>query len=132
MTIKQRVFLDIIEQVPYGSNKMAKQDNVVGAYIEELKQDAEAMAQAVAAAEKKFNRKYDLNDSFDRWSVVCEINSRAYAEVREARKWLVEAGYIREWTTKARFGNATYHGLTAKGWAVADRYIALAAKEATA
>ena len=132
MTIKQRVFLDIIKQVPYGSNKMAKRDNVVDAYIEELKQDAEAMAQAVAAAEKKFNRKLNLDDSFDRWIAVCEINERAYGETREARKWLAEAGYIREWTTKARFGYATYHGLTDKGWAVADRYIALAAKEATA
>lgn len=129
MNIKQRVFVDIINQIPYGSNKMAGHDNVSSAYADELEADVKAVELATATTEAKFNRKMDLTDSHDRWMVFCEINSRAYDEVREAYAWLLSNGYVREWKTKARFGTKTYHGLTAKGWAVADRYIALAKAE---
>lgn len=129
MNIKQRVFIDIINQIPYGSNKMATKDNVSSAYCEELKADSEAVALATTVVEGEINHKVDWNNGTERWFVYSKIIHRAYEEVREATAWLLANGYIRSWKTKVRFGTATYYGLTAKGWAVADRYIALAKAE---
>lgn len=140
MNLKQRVFLDIIKQVPYGSKKMTARCNVVDEYIEELKKNPEAVALATTLAVDKANKNNPFLESIpeltvtaenvDPWFVSCEIISRAYEEVRQAYDWLIIEGYVRKWTKKVRFGNMTYHGLTDKGWAVAKLYIELEKKQA--
>ena len=128
LNVKQRVFIDVINHVPYGSNKMTSGNRVVGEYTKELENSTEVRKELVAAFEKANGRKFDEQDSLDSWLFSCKILDKAYAEVREAEDWLVENGYLRRWEKKVRFGVVVYYGLTSKGWKVADAYIKLASK----
>lgn len=128
LNVKQRVFIDVINHVPYGSNKMTSGNRVVGEYTKELENSTEVRKELVAAFEKANGRKFDEQDSLDSWLLSCKTLDKAYAEVREAEDWLVENGYLRRWEKKVRFGVVVYYGLTSKGWKVADAYIKLASK----
>lgn len=126
LNLKQRVFIDVINRVPYGSNKMATGDRVVDEYANELKESEEVHKALVEAFEKKNGRKFDEHDSFDGWMLGCDLTNKAYSDVNEARAWLVENGYLRRWDKRVKFGFIVYYGLTFKGWKVADAYMKLA------
>lgn len=129
MNIKQRVFVDIATQVPFGSNKMAHIDNVSGAYADELEAIPEEMEWAIAKCKEEASESYPYDewpDYLKTWSASCKLINKASKEVREAKEWLVKEGYLRVWEKKVRFGTQVYHGLTAKGWKFAARYIEMA------
>ena len=126
LNLKQRVFIDVIKHVPYGSRKMVSSDRVALEYIKELEESEEAHQMLIEAFEKRNGRKFDEQNSLDTWMLGCELSNKAYSEVSEAKNWLVENGFLRRWDKRARFGFIIYYGLTDKGWSVADAYIKLA------
>jgi hypothetical protein len=58
-----------------------------------------------------------------------EEGKRLFREMGEAYKWLIDNGYLRRYVAiyeKSRgsmYGSSTNVGLTAKGWAVARKYL---------
>lgn len=121
LNLKQRVFIDIMNQIPYGSNKMAKKDHVSSDYSDELIADNKSIIyqRAVVATEKRLGRR--LQDS-DAWFVHCDLIEIAYREVEDARAWLLAEGYIREYVRINGTKKQYYYGLTDKGWKVAPKY----------
>lgn len=130
MNLKQRIFVDIATQVPFGSNKMTCFDNISGAYADELEAIPEEMEWAIAKCKKEAREEYPYDtwpDYLKTWSASCKLIKKASKEVREAREWLVKEGYLRRWEKKVGTGSVrVYHGLTAKGWKYAERYINMA------
>lgn len=126
LNLKQRVFIDVIEHVPYGSNKMTSGTRVIAEYEKELEQNEEVRNMFIETFEERRGEKFDENAPFHNWFLGCDLSHKAYKDVHDAERWLVENGYLRRWDKKARFGVIVYYGLTAKGWKVADSYIKLA------
>ena len=65
-------------------------------------------------------------------SLTCEEQGKRSQEIGAAQNWLLDNGYLRKyeasWETKRRHSYAVtackdYIGLTAKGWAVANKYL---------
>lgn len=130
MNIKQRVFTNIAMQIPFGSNKMTSKANAIcPIYANELKQDKNKVAEAAKLCEKQFGHKFDVDNINDLIIINMTLNNQAYDEVAEVRDELVNEGYLRKWSTKAKFGIMNCYGLTAKGWKYAQRYIEMAKKE---
>lgn len=128
LNLKQRVFIDVINHVPYGSNKMTSGNRVVDEYTKELEESENIHNVLIEAYEKRMGKKFDEQNPLADWILGCELRNKAHADVNEARNWLVENGYMRRWDKKVRFGFVIYYGLTSKGWEVADAYIKLASK----
>lgn len=125
LNLKQRVFIDVIEHVPYGSNKMTSGDRLVSEYTKELEGSETIRNELIEAFEKRMGRKFDEQDPLADWMLGCELSNKVYADINEARNWLVDNGFLRRWDKKVRFGFVVYYGLTSKGWKVADSYIKL-------
>lgn len=130
MTIKQRLFADIAMQIPFGTNKMTSKGNSFSVvYASELKQSRSEVAKMAKICEEKFGHKFDVDNLNDLVIINMNLVNKAYDEVAKVRDELVNEGYLRRWSTKAKFGMMNCYGLTAKGWKYAQRYIEMAKQE---
>lgn len=123
LNLKQRIFLDIMNQIPFGSNKMAKYDNVSSAYSDELIKDTSSELYATIA--KKVAKEHAGFDNLFNWMISVELTNYAYDECEKARNWLIEQGYVRKFVKESGTKRYYYYGLTDKGWRVAPKYKAL-------
>lgn len=131
MTLKARIFIDVLQQVikkdGFGTNKMTCRDNVSSEYSDECKSIKEyreyGKAKAIAEGHWNDGDIYRLNELF----VSKYVFEKAYNEVAEAKKWLVDNGYLKEYKQSRHNGGmiVTYTGVTPKGWAVANKYLSL-------
>lgn len=131
MTLKARVFIDVLQQVikkdGFGTNKMTCRDNVSSEYSDECKSIEEyreyGKAKAIEKGHWKDDDTYKMNELF----ISKYINEKAWNEVAEAKKWLVDNGYLREYKQSRHNGGmvVTYTGVTEKGWSVANKYLML-------
>lgn len=131
MTLKARIFIDVLQQVikkdGFGTNKMTCRDNVSSEYSDECKSIEEyreyGKAKAIAEGHWTDGDIYRMNELF----ISKYVSEKARNEVAEAKKWLVDNGYLKEYKQSRHGGSmiVTYTGLTPKGWAVANRYLAL-------
>lgn len=131
MTLKARIFIDVLQQVikkdGFGTNKMTCRNNVSSEYSDECKSIEEYREYGKAKAIEKGNWKdddtYKLNELF----ISKYINEKAHNEVAEAKKWLVDNGYLKEYKQSRYDGRmiVTYTGITPKGWTIANKYLAL-------
>ena len=134
MTLKARVFIDVLQQVikkdGFGTNKMTCRDNVSSEYADECKLIEEyreyGKAKAIEKGHWREADEYRLNEV----SIAIYIIEKACNEVDEAKKWLVDNGYLRQYEQSRHNGGmiVTYTGITEKGWAIANKYLALIKK----
>lgn len=134
MNLKQRVFLDVYEQVKNHRPALAKFDHVSRKYAEELAADTSSQDyfDAIEYAKTKHGRELDLTTpgSLDPWFVSCRLTDLAYSRVNEARSWLVSEGYLFE--VKIKHGPTKVeriYGVTPKGLSVSKQYVELQKKE---
>lgn len=125
LNLKQKVFIDVIKHVPYGSNKMTSGDRLVSEYTKELEESEGIRNMLIKAFEERMCKKFDEQDPLADWLLGCELSNKVYSDINEARNWLVDNGFLRRWDKRVRFGFVVYYGLTEKGWSVADAYIKL-------
>lgn len=108
----------------YGSNKMVRQDSPD--YISGETVRAQRMIDRAMWANESCNIDVDKAEAA---RAAGEEGKRIYREIGEAYKWLLDNGFLREYmatyTTSRgrRHGLITNVGLTAKGWAVARKYL---------
>lgn len=118
--MKARVFIKYITSVEFGSKKAGNAGKLVDEVMEEL---------FAANPDKYFEMVTDTMESLRTWAARCKVIDEAFDLVGEARTWLVENGYLWKYT-KENCGvhgtmTKTWYGVTAKGWAVAPKYLAL-------
>ena len=113
MTLTGKIFKayaeEIVKQHGFGSGKMVRKDEPQFLWEE--------------------YRKLDQIISWGRGDK--EEALREYSELAAAEKWLLDNGYLKEYTRLyhvnygivGRTRGTTYIGLTDKGWAVADKYL---------
>ena len=131
MTLKARIFIDVLQQVikkdGFGTNKMTCRDTVSSEYSDECKSIEEyreyGKARAIEKGHWSEEDRYKLNELF----ISKYINEKAWNEVAEAKKWLVDNGYLRQYEQSRHNGGmvVTYTGVTEKGWSIANKYLAL-------
>lgn len=147
MTITGKLFRayaqELIAKHCFGTNKMIGRPSFWKEYQDQLAGDQGLFDQTLTkvvderiAEEKSWGlgfpfmgqtepqrREWLRNDVVSKWAAKCTIWDKASDELEASLKFLIDNGYMREWTKKVRFGTAHYYGLTAKGWAIADKYL---------
>lgn len=118
--MKARVFIKYITSVEFGSKKAGNIGKLEDEVMEEL---------FAANPDKYFEMVADTMESLRTWAARCKAIDEAFDLVGEARTWLVENGYLWKYTKEncGVYGTMTktWYGVTAKGWAVAPKYLAL-------
>lgn len=130
MTITGKVFKAYAEAViakhGFGSNKMVREDS------------PEFISNEIMRGQRLVSKRTWARNSLSITEEEAEAAERAgeegeriWTELKNAEKWLIENGYLREYSWVAV--NAAHHhfvdrsgdciGLTAKGWAVANKYL---------
>lgn len=133
MTITGQVFTGyaeaVIERHGYGSNKMVNQwDN---RRRERIVMRGQRLVDRCTWAKESISMDAD---KFDAAIAGGDEGKRLWDEVAAADKYLLENGYIREYSFSTHqtvagtgvlcnFRHYTKYGLTAKGWAVARKYL---------
>lgn len=130
MTLRGKVFKAYAEAVVarhgFGSNKMVAEDSP--AYISAEIMRAQRM---IDRAQWTLQRFEVAHDEAEMARAADAEGKRIFREIGEAYKWLCDNGYLREYTAVyvrkrgwvTRYGHSVNVGLTAKGWAVAHKYI---------
>lgn len=134
MTLKARIFIDVLQQVikkdGFGTNKMTCRNNVSSEYADECMLIEEyreyGKAKAIEKGSWSDNDIYKLNEFYASRYII----EKARNEVAEAKKWLVDNGYLRQYEQSRHNGGmvVTYTGVTEKGWSIANKYLALIKK----
>lgn len=128
MTMRGKIFKayaeSIVERHGFGSNKMVREHSPE--YIRAEGVRAQRMCDRAMWAKEQFS--IDLDEA-EAARAAGEEGKRLFREMGEAYKWLIDNGYLRRYVAiyeKSRgsmYGSSTNVGLTAKGWAVARKYI---------
>ena len=114
----------IVERYGFGSNKMVHEwDN--------KRRDAmDTKAQDLVTRAKWAQESFSIAaDELEAALAGKQEGLRIWDEMGTAEKWLFDNGYLREYTATytrrygRRFGTSHNVGITAKGWAVADKYL---------
>lgn len=117
--LKAQVFIDILKQVPLNSNKTTYKCFVEGNHDKFTEQ------QAIDSVKERCG--FDPSEKdINKWMITSERSVLASREVDEARKWLVDNGYLFQYKAK-NYGGLVYTntGVTKKGWKVAPKYLKL-------
>lgn len=118
--MKSRVFIKYIQSVEFGSKKAGN----LGKLEDEVKEELFEVNK-----DKYFEMVADTSESLRAWAARCKAIDEAFDLVGEAREWLVENGYLWKYTKNVGGVSGkmtrTWYGVTAKGWAVAPKYLAL-------
>lgn len=128
MTLRGKVFKAYAEAVVarhgFGSNKMVAQNSP--AYISAENMRAQRM---IDRAQWTLQKCEVAHDEAEVARAADAEGKRIFREMGEAYKWLLDNGYLREYmalyekSRGRRYGHCLNVGLTAKGWAVAHKYI---------
>lgn len=128
LTMRGRIFKAyaeaIVERHGFGSNKMVREYSPE--YIQAEHMRAQRMCDRAMWAKERFS--IDLDEA-EAARAAGEEGKRIFRETGEAYDWLIDNGYLREYVAiyeksrGSRYGSSTNVGLTAKGWAVARKYI---------
>lgn len=128
MTLRGKVFKAYAEAVVarhgFGSNKMVAQNSP--AYISAENMRAQRM---IDRAQWTLQKCEVAQDEADVARAADAEGKRIFREMGEAYKWLLDNGYLREYmalyekSRGRRYGHSLNVGLTAKGWAVAHKYL---------
>ena len=127
LTLRGKVFAAyanaIVRVHGFGSNKMVAQDTPE--FIRQEMSKAQRLVNRAMWAKEKFEIDHD---EFEAALAAGEEGKRIFREFGEAEDWLIENGWLRKylWSTRRTYyrgHSGTSIGLTAKGWAVARKYL---------
>ena len=128
MTLRGKIFKAYAEAVVarhgFGSNKMVAQNSP--AYISAENMRAQRM---IDRAQWTLQKGEVAHDEAEVARAADAYGKRIFREMGEAYKWLLDNGYLREYmalyekSRGRRYGHSLNVGLTAKGWAVAHKYL---------